>query len=104
MPIRARRPPSATARSSDALVIHGPSGTGKSQTIANIIGDHLARGERVLFVCDKRTAIDAVKYRLEALSLGALCGAVHNPARDRIALYRQLLATSPVAQRGLRAA
>jgi ABC-type lipoprotein export system ATPase subunit len=78
MPIRARRPSSATARANDALVIHGPSGTGKSQTIANIIGDHLARGER-LFVWDKRTAIDVVKYRLEALSLGALCGVVHHP-------------------------
>ena len=78
------------ARSSEALVIHGPPGTGKSQTIANIIGDHLARGERVLFVCDKRTAIDVVKYRLDALGLGELCGVVHDPARDRTSLYRQL--------------
>ncbi|MGC4076110.1 MAG: hypothetical protein QM702_03580 [Rubrivivax sp.] len=48
------------ARASRGLVVHGPPGTGKSQTIANIIGDHLARGERVLFVCDKRTALDVV--------------------------------------------
>ena len=59
---------------------HPRSGTGKRQTIAHIIGDHLARGER-LFVCDKRTAIDVVKYRLETLSLGALCGVVHDLAR-----------------------
>jgi hypothetical protein len=39
--------------------VHGPPGTGKSQTITNMIGDHLARGERVLLVCDKRTALDA---------------------------------------------
>ncbi|HSP79295.1 MAG TPA: DUF4011 domain-containing protein, partial [Myxococcaceae bacterium] len=39
------------ARSSRGLVVHGPPGTGKSQTIANAIGDHLARGERVLLVC-----------------------------------------------------
>ncbi|RYD63349.1 MAG: DNA helicase, partial [Verrucomicrobiaceae bacterium] len=78
------------ARSSRALVVHGPPGTGKSQTIANVIGDHLARGERVLFVCDKRTALDVVKYRLEALGLGDLCGVVHDPTLDRRDLYMQL--------------
>ena len=73
-----------------ALVIHGPPGTGKSQTIANIIGDHLARGERVLFVCDKRTALDVVKYRLDALGLGHLCGVIHDPQRDRKDFYMGL--------------
>jgi hypothetical protein len=77
----------AHARSSDALVVHGPPGTGKSQTIANIIGDHLARGERVLFVCDKRTALDVVKFRLDSMGLGPLCGVIHDPQRDRRALY-----------------
>lgn len=77
----------ATAR---ALVIHGPPGTGKSQTIANIIGDHLARGERVLFVCDKRTALDVVKYRLDALGVGHLCGVIHDPQRDRKDFYMGL--------------
>jgi len=48
------------ARLSRGLVIRTPPGTGKSQTIANIIGDHLARGERVLLVCGQRAALDAV--------------------------------------------
>jgi hypothetical protein len=78
------------ARQSAALVVHGPPGTGKSQTIANIIGDHLARGERVLFVCDKRTALDVVKYRLESMKLGFLCGVIHDPQRDRRNLYLSL--------------
>jgi AAA domain/Protein of unknown function (DUF4011) len=77
----------AHARTSAALVIHGPPGTGKSQTIANIIGDHLARGERVLFVCDKRTALDVVKYRLDAMGLGPLCGIIHDPQADRRDFY-----------------
>lgn len=77
----------AHARNSAALVIHGPPGTGKSQTIANIIGDHLARGERVLFVCDKRTALDVVKYRLDSMGLGPLCGVIHDPSRDRRDFY-----------------
>lgn len=78
------------ARTSQGLVIHGPPGTGKSQTIANVIGDHLARGERVLLVCDKRTALDVVKYRLDALGLGGLCAVVHDPERDPRELYRSI--------------
>jgi hypothetical protein len=78
------------ARQSPALVIHGPPGTGKSQTIANVIGDHLARGEKVLFVCDKRTALDVVKYRLNGMNLGALCGVIHDPQRDRRHFYLEL--------------
>lgn len=80
----------AHARNSAALVVHGPPGTGKSQTIANIIGDHLARGERVLFVCDKRTALDVVKYRLDSMGLGTLCGVIHDPQRDRRDFYLML--------------
>ena len=75
------------ARVDQAVVIHGPPGTGKSQTIANIIGDHLAHEKRVLFVCDKRTALDVVKYRLDALGLGELCGVIHDVQRDRRDLY-----------------
>ncbi|MFT3687180.1 MAG: AAA domain-containing protein [Phycisphaerales bacterium] len=75
------------ARSCDALVIHGPPGTGKSQTITNIIADHLARGERVLFVCDKRTALDVVAHRLDGLGLAPLCAVVHDPQRDQRHLY-----------------
>ncbi|QOV87323.1 AAA domain-containing protein [Humisphaera borealis] len=78
------------ARQSTALVIHGPPGTGKSQTIANIIGDHLSRGQRVLFVCEKRTALDVVADRLEHMGLGALTGVVHDPQRDQRELYKKI--------------
>jgi hypothetical protein len=78
------------ASTSRGLVIHGPPGTGKSQTIANIIGDHLARGERVLFVCDKRTALDVVEYRLAHLGLGQLCAVVHDVQRDQRDLYKSV--------------
>ena len=78
------------ARENPCLVIHGPPGTGKSQTITNIIGDHLARGERVLMVCDKRTAIDVVHNRLDHLGLGDLCAIVHDPQRDQRSLYMKI--------------
>src|SRR5262249_26569623 len=53
-----------------SLVIHGPPGTGKSQTIANLIAALVARGRKVLFVAEKRAAIDAVLTRLKGAGLG----------------------------------
>lgn len=45
-------------------VLHGPPGTGKSQTIANLIAQSVADGRRILFVAEKRAALDAVIKRL----------------------------------------
>ncbi len=80
----------AMAREATGLVIHGPPGTGKSQTITNIVADHLARGQRVLLVCDKRTALDVVADRLEHMGLRSLCAIVHDPQRDQRDLYRSI--------------
>jgi very-short-patch-repair endonuclease len=66
-----------------SLVIHGPPGTGKSQTIANLIAEMVARGRKVLFVAEKRAAIDAVLSRLAAVNLGDLVLDIHEGARDR---------------------
>src|ERR1043165_783285 len=76
-----------SARKSEILAVHGPPGTGKSQTIANMIGDHLARGERVLLVCEKRTAVDVVWYRLQRIGLGDLCAVIHDAQADQRDLY-----------------
>jgi MoxR-like ATPase len=46
------------------LIIKGPPGTGKSQTISNLIASLVARGKKVLFVAEKRAAIDAVTKSL----------------------------------------
>ncbi|MDB5332944.1 MAG: hypothetical protein JWP03_4095, partial [Phycisphaerales bacterium] len=78
------------ARQCKGLVVHGPPGTGKSQTITNVIGDHLARGQRVLVVCDKRTALDVVFNRLRHMGLGGLCALVHDPRRDQRELYKTI--------------
>jgi hypothetical protein len=78
------------ARQAPILVVHGPPGTGKSQTIVNIIGDHLARGQRVLLVCDKRIALDVVYYRLDRLGLAKLCAVVHDAHSDQRDLYRSV--------------
>ena len=55
------------------LVIEGPPGTGKSQTIANIISEFLANGKKVLFVSQKMAALEVVKKRLDNNGLGDFC-------------------------------
>ena len=52
------------------LVVRGPPGTGKSQTIANLICASIAANQRVLFVAEKAVAISVVKDRLEEANLG----------------------------------
>ena len=73
----------ARARAGESYVIQGPPGTGKSQTIANLIADYLGRGKRVLFVCEKRAALDVVYHRLESLGLHRLCALVHDSQDDK---------------------
>lgn len=65
------------------LVIKGPPGTGKSQTIANLVSTLVARGKRVLFVAEKRAAIDAVLRRLDEVGLGDLVLDLHGGAGSR---------------------
>ncbi|MCL2103711.1 MAG: DUF3320 domain-containing protein [Kiritimatiellaeota bacterium] len=60
------------------FVLHGPPGTGKSQTIANLIAHNLALGRRVLFVSEKRAALDVVYKRLSAIGLGPFCLELHS--------------------------
>lgn len=67
----------AAVQGSD-LVVEGPPGTGKSQTIANLIASLAARRQRVLFVAEKRAAIDAVLDRLSRAALGDLVMDLHD--------------------------
>lgn len=60
------------------LVIEGPPGTGKSQTITNIIAAALSNGKRVLFVADKQAALQVVKDRLDKVGLGDFCLELHS--------------------------
>lgn len=68
------------------LVIKGPPGTGKSQTIANLVASLAADGKRVLFVAEKRAAIDAVLDRLDRIGLGGLVLDAYDGATNRRAV------------------
>ncbi|MFT4163874.1 MAG: DUF3320 domain-containing protein [Microlunatus sp.] len=59
----------ATARAGHSFVLEGPPGTGKSQTITNIVADQLAQGRKVLFVAEKGAALDVVRHRLGEVGL-----------------------------------
>ena len=60
------------------LVIEGPPGTGKSQTISNMIAELLSQNKKVLFVSQKIAALEVVKNRLEANGLAPFCLELHS--------------------------
>ncbi len=73
------------------FVLEGPPGTGgKSQTITNLLARSLAAGKRVLFVAEKRAALDVVKKRLESVGLGDLSLDLHDKSARPAAVRSQI--------------
>lgn len=67
-----------------SFVLHGPPGTGKSQTITSLIANALAEGKTVLFAAEKMAALEVVQKRLEKIGIGAFCLKLHsNKARKK---------------------
>lgn len=79
----------AAARGHDFVLV-GPPGTGKSQTIANMIAQCMASGKTVLFVAEKTAALDVVQRRLEQNGLGDFCVELHSNKAERKRFLRQL--------------
>jgi very-short-patch-repair endonuclease/DNA polymerase III delta prime subunit len=68
-----------TALTGKNLVVEGPPGTGKSQTITNLIAEFMKQGKSVLFVSEKQTALDVVYSRLQKTELSDFCLDLHSP-------------------------
>lgn len=81
------------SRTGNSYIIQGPPGTGKSQTITNLIADFVAQGKSVLFVCEKRAALDVVYYRLKQQGLEELCCYIHDSQGDKRSFIQNLKAT-----------
>lgn len=82
----------AEAAAGRTFVLEGPPGTGKSQTITNLLAHAMASGRRVLFVAEKRAALDVVKKRLDAVGLGALSLNLHDKSARPTAVRTQIKA------------
>ena len=74
-------------------IIDGPPGTGKSQTIANLVASLVSEGKTVLFVAEKRAALDVVRKRLTEAGLGSLVLDLHGSDVTRRQAYGQIKAS-----------
>ncbi|SMF94309.1 AAA domain-containing protein [Methylomagnum ishizawai] len=72
------------------MVINGPPGTGKSQTITNIIAAALHAGKKVLFVSEKMAALEVVRQRLDLANLGHFCLELHSHKTNKKKLLEDL--------------
>ena len=80
------------ARESKIMLLKGPPGTGKSQTIVNLIGDALKNNKSVALVCRKQAALDVVKKRLKGVDLGHLAVNITEPRKQRKSVINELIA------------
>ena len=72
------------------FVLHGPPGSGKSQTITGMIANLMAQGKKVLFVAEKPAALSVVQRRLASLGIGDFCLELHSEKANKKQVLTQL--------------
>jgi len=82
----------------ESFVLHGPPGTGKSQTITNIIANALYAGKKVLFVSAKKAALEVVQKRLQAIGIGDFCLELHSNKSKKSDVLSQLKKATEVVK------
>jgi primosomal replication protein N'' len=78
------------ARQSPGLLVEGPPGTGKSQTIVNMVADAIGRQRSLLIICQKHAALEVVHKRLVAEGLGQRIVMLNDVNRDREPVIRTI--------------
>ena len=87
----------ALSRTGKSFVLHGPPGTGKSQTITNIIANALLDNKRVLFGAEKQAALSVVKKRIDGIGLGDFCLELHSGKTSKADVLQKLSSTLALA-------
>ncbi len=91
----------AESEKGTTFVLHGPPGTGKSQTITNIIANAVDKGKRVLFVAEKKAALQVVKKRLSDIGIGDFCLELHSgKTTDKAEIIRNIETTLSLSAGG----
>lgn len=80
----------ASAVAGQTFVLEGPPGTGKSQTITNLLTRAIVEGKRVLFVAEKRAALDVVQKRLQEVGMGPFSLDLHDKGSKPAAVRAQI--------------
>ena len=87
-----------SAAAGKSFVLHGPPGTGKSQTITALIANVLAEGKTVLFVAEKMAALEVVQKRLAEIGLSPFCLELHSNKAKKKDVLEQLRQASEVTR------
>lgn len=81
------------AGAGNSFILDGPPGTGKSQTIVNMIVNAIYNGKTVLFVAEKMAALDVVIKRLQKFGLNRFALQLYSNKANKHALFEQLKST-----------
>ncbi|PRC90729.1 DUF4011 domain-containing protein [Solimicrobium silvestre] len=90
-----------TATNGKNIVVEGPPGTGKSQTITNMISHYLANDKTVLFVAEKMAALEVVHKRLTSLGLADFCLELHSSKAKKSEIAKEFVQTLNISQHNL---
>ena len=83
----------------ESFVLHGPPGTGKSQTITSMIADCLYSGKTVLFAAEKKAALEVVYNRLSKIGLSSFCLELHSNKARKSDVLSQLETVSKLKEK-----